>query len=151
MSEVRFNLNGIKALVKEMPKFLDTVERKIAKKAPGEIVSNIEKGLTGIYPFGILPQNKPSTIRAKLARGNRSKPLQDELELTEVGDWTARKVNNGWTINPPSSRGSVVGYLSQRTENRPAYQILKMPTKFFPVFARTILNTNFFAFIRKHS
>jgi hypothetical protein len=147
---VKFSLKGLEALNKELPAFAERVERETAKRAPAEIVRNIELGATGIFPFARLPENKASTKRAKIARGNGDRPLQDELYLTDDTDWNVTKNVKGYLVKPPENRAAIVGYLSEPTSNRPAYKIMEMPDDYFPKFAREILLNEFSKFMKKH-
>lgn len=138
MSSVRISLNGIKKLQRDMPKLLDTVEKRIAKKAPSVIVENVYRGVTGIFPANSLPFNKPSTIKRK-GHGIR---LDDAGDLL-TGNWRVEKTTAGYLVKPPSNRANVVGYLNERTTNRPAYKILEIPLGFFPNWA-AIISQRFF-------
>ena len=139
MSSVNVSLNGLKKLKKDMPKLLDKVEKLVADKAPINIVSNINRGLTGIFPANSLPFNKPSTIKRK-GHGRR---LFDKGELVSVSSWSVSKSTNGYLIRPPSTRGDVVNYLNTPTANRPAYKIMEIPNGFFPNWAAAISQTFF--------
>ena len=134
MSSVRVSLNGIKQLQRDMPKLLDTVEKRISKKAPTEIVQNVYAGKTGIFPASSLPFNQPSTIKRK-GHGIR---LDDTGDLLTIQDWRIQKTVNGYLVKPPSNRAAVVGHLNERTTYRPAYKIMEIPTGFFPGWAGAI-------------
>lgn len=142
---VRFSLKGFKAFRRDAPKILRKVEREIAMAAPRHIVRNIKKGKTGIYPNDNLPFNKPSTIRRK-GHGER---LIDEKKLTIVGDWEITKGRGGYLVKPPAVRREAVKHLNDRTENRPAYKILEIPSGFFPKWAQTILTKEVRKFLAK--
>jgi hypothetical protein len=142
MSEARVSLKGIEKLQRDMPKLRNTLEARIAKRAPSEIVSNAYAGKTGIFPANSLPFNKPSTI-ARKGHGIR---LDDTGDLLSIQDWRIERTKEGHKIKPPANREAVVGYLNSPTENRPAYKIMDLPLGFFPLWAAKIVQ----AFFRKN-
>lgn len=139
MSNVKISLVGLKKLQKDMPKLLDKVERLVASDAPKNIVSNVRKGLTGIFPTNSLPYNQPST-QARKGHGRR---LEDTGALLTTGNWSVSKSTKGYLVRPPSNRGDVVNYLNTPNGSRPAYKIMEIPKGYFPNWASVISKTFF--------
>ncbi len=145
MSDVKINLKSYIAFRKALPSFALKLEKTIAKKAPAEIVKNIHRRKTGIFPVEDLPMNKTST---QLRKGH-GRQLVDKGILTTIGKWSIAKAIKGYLVRPPAGRADIVGYLNERTENRSAYKILEIPEGFFPDWARKIVVTAFKKFIVK--
>ena len=148
---IKLNLRGLAALKKQIPSFSSKLLRKIAKATPEVVVKNIQLGRTGIYPGNSLPQNKVSTKRRKLAKGNGDKPLQDDLFLTDDEAWRVRKRGKNYAVLPPANRAVIVGYLSEGVQGGSKYKILEMPRGYFPGYAREIMVASFNKFMSKYT
>jgi len=97
-ASVNISLKGLTSLVKDLPKLTSTLEKQIALASPAEIVKNIGKGLSGIFPANSLPQNEASTLKRKDKLGHGDKPLFDYKKLTSSSKWRIEKSTGGYLL-----------------------------------------------------
>jgi len=151
---VNINLKGLTQLKKDMPKLLLKVGKLVADEAPSNIVRNIERQKTGIFPSGLLPDNEPSTIASKESRGNGDKPLIDNGILTNESKWDIKRQGKNYAIRPPKERQEAVFNLQKGIRSKRGlkqYVIMVIPKGFYPGWAANIAKTFFNKIIPRYS
>lgn len=149
---VKVSLKGMVKFKKELPAFSLSIEKTIAKAAPAQIVANIFKKRTGIFPSEKLPPNKAGTsyLKRKLKKGlTAENPLRFDGVLTDVSLWRIKKSGKSYLIQPPKEREVIVGYLQNGVPSGGTYKILDTPEGFFPDWARLLFTKSFNKFVKK--
>ena len=147
---VKLNLDGINRLKKDLPKWSAKMEKEVADKAPSEIIKNIRKQRTGIFPGASLPPNAPSTTKRKQSQGKAPLSMIDDGVLTTAGKWRTSKGKGGHLIKPPANRAKEVKILDDGINGK-RYRILWIPKGFIPGWIKILVNSRFKAFIRKYT
>lgn len=149
---VTYNLNGLKALQKQLNPWSNKLSLAIATATPKKIVNSIKKRTTGIFTLDVLPENADSTI----ARKGHNKTLVGKKKLlTQASKWQIGKEGNKFAVVPPKGREDVVGYLQEGvTSNqygKQQYKILDLPENFLPKWVKTMIVKAFNTFMKQYA
>ncbi|NHZ86535.1 MAG: hypothetical protein GWP19_11765, partial [Planctomycetia bacterium] len=108
---VKVNLSGIEYIRRSLNSHAMKMIKKIARKTPVQIITNIKSKQTGLDEGIRLPANATSTLNRKASKNRSRKSLIDTGLLTNKSTWNVNKIINGYKVGLKPKRKEIAEFL----------------------------------------